>query len=86
MLAIDQREDYLYVVLATNLLILRYSIEPNVLSIDKQGARKRSMQSSRQIDRSNREDNNNINYHYHYHLEPPTYGEIRVIEGTQDHL
>ncbi len=46
--------------LATNLLILRYSIEPNVFSIDKQDVRKRSMQSSRQVDPPNREDNNII--------------------------
>ena len=46
--------------LATNLLILRYSIEPNVLSINKQDVRKRSMQLLQQVDSSNCEDNNII--------------------------
>ena len=72
--------------LATNLLILRYLTKSNVFSIDKQDVRKRSMQSLRQIDRLNREDNNNINYHYYYYLESLTYDKIRVIESTQNYL
>ena len=72
--------------LATNLLILRYSTKSNVLSIDKQDIRKHSMQSLQQIDRSNREDNNNINYYNYYYLESLTYNKIRVIENTQNYL
>ncbi len=71
--------------LITNLLILRYSIESNVLSIDKQDIRKRLMQSSQLINRSNREDNSNINY-YQYYLESLTYNKLHVIENTQDYL
>ncbi len=47
--------------LTTNLLILRYSIESNGLSINKQDVRKRSIQLLQQIDQSNCENNNNIN-------------------------
>jgi hypothetical protein len=65
---------------------LRYSTKSNVLSIDKQDVRKRSMQSLRQIDRLNCEDNNNINYYYYYYLESLTYSKIHVIENTQDYL
>ncbi len=72
--------------LTTNLLILRYLIESNVFSIDKQDVCKRSMQLLRQIDRSNREDNNNINYYYYYYFESFTYNKIRVIESTQNYL
>ncbi len=72
--------------LTTNLLILQYSTKSNVLSIDKQGVRKRSMQSLQQIDRSNREDNNNINYYYYYYFESLTYNKIYIIENTQDYL
>jgi hypothetical protein len=68
--------------LTTNLLILQYSTKLNVLSIDKQDIRKRSMQSLQQIDRSNCEYNNNINYYYYYYLESLTYNKIRVIEST----
>jgi len=68
--------------LTTNLLILQYSTKLNVLSIDKQDIRKRSMQSLQQIDRSNCENNNNINYYYYYYLESLTYNKIRVIEST----
>ena len=72
--------------LITNLLILRYSTKLNVLSINKQDVRKRSMQLLQQIDRLNREDNNSINYYYYYYFESLTYNEIRVIENTQDYL
>jgi hypothetical protein len=72
--------------LATNLLILRYSTKSNVFSIDKQDIRKRSMQLLQQIDRLNCEDNNNINYYYYYYFESFTYNKIRVIENTQNYL
>ncbi len=72
--------------LTTNLLILRYSIKSNVFSINKQDVRKRSMQLLQQIDRSNREDNNNINLYYYYYLESLTYNKIRIIESRQDYL
>ncbi len=72
--------------LTTNLLILQYSTKSNVLSIDKQDICKRSMQSSRQIDRFNCENNSNINYYYEYYLESLMYNKIRIIENTQDYL
>jgi len=72
--------------LATNLLILRYSTKSNVLSINKQDVDKRLIQLLQQIDRSNRENNKNINYYYYYYLESLTYNKIRVIENTQDYL
>ncbi len=72
--------------LATNLLILRYSTKSNIFSIDKQDVRKRSMQLLRQIDQLNCEDNNNINYYYYYYFESFTYNKIRVIESTQNYL
>ncbi len=72
--------------LATNLLILRYSTKLNIFSIDKQDIRKRSMQSLQQIDRSNCENNNNINYYYYYYFESLIYNKIRIIESTQNYL
>ncbi len=72
--------------LTKNLLILRYSTKSNVLNIDKQNVRKRSMQLLQQINRSNCEDNNNINYYYYYYFESLTYNKKRVIESTQDYL
>jgi hypothetical protein len=72
--------------LTTNLLILRYSIESNGLSINKQDVRKRSIQLLQQIDQSNCENNNNINYYYYYYLESFMCNKIRIIKNTQDYL